>query len=747
MELHISTVLPTRNSFSVLNFPSKNPTHVSIISQPRLGFSNSSLRFANFPIKCTSHQLEDSHPDQQEEEGTEKEVNKKKAKTLDWRSVFLGETSIATNSAQLDKKKVKGKSVYVDEPGSMDWCVRARKYALKSIEERGFSYRLQRMVTPKKKKKKRKSTRGKFGKMDLAGVGRILDKLDSRDRQEEEEDDDDAELFTIDLDDDEEGEEEVSSKSDQNTLKTSIEQFADGYFEEKRAKAKEAFVQRLSQFSGPSNVKMEISLNKCIVKARTAEEVLEVISDVITSVAKGLSPSPVSPLNVATALHRIAKNMEKVQMIQTRRLGFARQREMSLLVGIAMTALPNCSAQGVSNIAWALSKIGGDLLYQSEMDRIADIAITKIDEFNAQNVANVALAYATMRHSSPDLFAKLVCRATELVETFNEQELTQFLWACATLNVYTDPFLDVLDTVFDKQVGLVSDSENDKEIEGEIENEVSSESLEDTEDLKEIEDEIDNEFSAESLEDLEVLKEIEDETSESLEDIEDWDSLDNFLASVSSYDEPHVTYALNFTRDQIGNLAWSYAVLGQTGRPLFSNIWSILTQLVQKGVSDQFREDVLFASQVYIANQCLKIENSNSGLALEGELEEKIYSVGQTKRFNIKSTSLFQKEVGRLLVATGLNWMREYSVDGYTVDAVLVDEKVAFEIDGPSHFSRNLATPLGHTMMKRRYITAAGWKLVSLSYNEWATLKGEFEQLEYLRKILGINEDVSFDEA
>lgn len=70
---------------------------------------------------------------------------------------------------------------------------------------------------------------------------------------------------------------------------------------------------------------------------------------------------------------------------------------------------------------------------------------------------------------------------------------------------------------------------------------------------------------------------------------------------------------------------------------------------------------------------------------------------------------------------------------------MLVDEKVALEIDGTTHFSRNLGTPLGHTALKRRYITTAGWKLVSLSHQEWEELQGESEQMEYLRRILGID--------
>ena len=61
-------------------------------------------------------------------------------------------------------------------------------------------------------------------------------------------------------------------------------------------------------------------------------------------------------------------------------------------------------------------------------------------------------------------------------------------------------------------------------------------------------------------------------------------------------------------------------------------------------------------------------------------------------------------------------------VSGYSIDALVTlnnGERIAVEVDGPSHFVGRSHQPTGSTLLKHRQLRYFGWRLESVPYWEW----------------------------
>lgn len=556
-----------------------------------------------------------------------------------------------------------------DASAAADWAEQARQRALLALEARNptAASLLKKKIEPQSdvKKNKKKKEKKKPAKNGSAGLLAIQTRLSSKrvEKSVRMADDDDIDGLLID------------SRSDLGTWQLN-ENRGKLIFSPEVAKNKEQVIEREKVF------------NRRLVEAKDAQEVLEVVGNAEERIRLLGFPSLLTPLNAATALHRIAKHMETSGTPKSDRLAFARKKYMAELVARAMEVLSGCSAQGLSNIAWALSKVGGSSLYFSEMDRIAEVALAKISEFNAQNVANTLGAYASMQHAVPSLFASLSDHVCDIVESFNSQELAQVLWAHAELSQPADPLLDVLDSVFLllEKTPLLSVVSPDS-------------CAADTDDV--------NTFS---------LK----------------DSSSRTFADIKPYG--------NASAEHLANLAWSYAVLNQIDRPSFKYFWQMLDSVTFRNAGDSSESKSALStwhlSQVHQVNLCLQYEYPQSGLILRTWLKDLAAEAWEKHKSYTWSTSTYQKDVKWLLVSMGENWVAEYTAADYSLDLALVEEKTAIEFDGPSHFIRNTGLPLGHTILKRRLLTGSGWRVLSIPYEEWEELNGEAEQMRYLKELL-----------
>ena len=86
--------------------------------------------------------------------------------------------------------------------------------------------------------------------------------------------------------------------------------------------------------------------------------------------------------------------------------------------------------------------------------------------------------------------------------------------------------------------------------------------------------------------------------------------------------------------------------------------------------------------------------------------------------------SEFQRSVAAALAAVQHGFEEEHLEPrtGYSLDLALPSSRVAVEVDGPSHFllpdGRGVRKPNGPTLLKRRLLTAAGWRVISVPFYE-----------------------------
>ena len=109
------------------------------------------------------------------------------------------------------------------------------------------------------------------------------------------------------------------------------------------------------------------------------------------------------------------------------------------------------------------------------------------------------------------------------------------------------------------------------------------------------------------------------------------------------------------------------------------------------------------------------------------------------------TTSSLQREVGRAMHRLRVPFTDEFITgEGYSIDLVVEEKRIAIEVDGPHHFTQQM-TETGATKLKQRQLTALGWTCVQVTYKDWprshSGAGGDYQgtimlQEQLLRKLL-----------
>ena len=230
----------------------------------------------------------------------------------------------------------------------------------------------------------------------------------------------------------------------------------------------------------------------------------------------------------------------------------------------------------------------------------------------------------------------------------------------------------------------------------------------------------------------------------------------------------------DFNKQALSNTAWAFATAGHTAPALFD---IISAEVVRRGLNDfdaQILSNLAWAfavlnppsadklfSMASFTMRCVHLETSLSRSELS-QLHQ--WSLWREERGALwqglpeslrqaccdafisqgERPSRLQCNVVRAIRAQCAHVQEEYRCEttGYSIDAVATlknGDRIAVEVDGPSHYLGGSQQPTGATQLKRRQLRHFGLRLVSMPYWEWgrssngavASLAKHFQEMSH----------------
>ena len=240
-------------------------------------------------------------------------------------------------------------------------------------------------------------------------------------------------------------------------------------------------------------------------------------------------------------------------------------------------------------------------------------------------------------------------------------------------------------------------------------------------------------------------------------------------------------------RQELANVAWSCAVLGQYPKDLMTVLYTGLlgTSNDPEQVTQVFKDDGLQTSSImtlYYVQVAADVEAADLRLSLPqgfpngwGEADEHRHvMVDENDLVEMSSSMLtltvskLQRKAASTFDKIGFHNILEHIIDTdeikneygislppspkefLSIDIADVDRKIGIEVDGPGHFVCVIDKPgksdrgdfcvNGPTLLKHRLLTHLGWNIIHLPYWEFQDLGGnEKKEMNYCQSLLDNN--------
>ena len=204
-----------------------------------------------------------------------------------------------------------------------------------------------------------------------------------------------------------------------------------------------------------------------------------------------------------------------------------------------------------------------------------------------------------------------------------------------------------------------------------------------------------------------------------------------------------VRVAPTMNAQNVANTLWAYATLGWHAAE-GSMRWALEGVSVFRELAESMVHDhgLLLSTSPLLLSQLLQAHLASQYLhlglvTLPPCLLQVAVEAYRDHARNV-TVSRGQREVAGSLHRLGISHELEHiTADGlFSIDLAIVDQRIAIEFDGPSHFMRNTFEPLGHTRLRDRLLSAMGWHVVSIPFFDWDELLQPEQMDAYVRQRL-----------
>ena len=433
----------------------------------------------------------------------------------------------------------------------------------------------------------------------------------------------------------------------------------------------------------------------------------------------------------------------------------------------SIKALPNMwSSQSVSNILWAMASVHKDIRPRHDplLRTLTVYVERKANSFIGQGLANTLWALATLDYTpSAKILEIITQRWLKYVEEMGMGECANLMWSYGSLKY--NPGEEILRKVSDR-IAKADPQELQLTMLCNIiwafanfdyipPNDVMSTMLEIARKHIKNEEQLQTQSLSNIMWSLANLSYI---------------PTDDFLVDLHARSLKEIR-AKAFSSQGLSNMLWAWATLGinpgteilhefseECGHQINSfvsqavsnSLWAfcVLEHWPEKWVVDAYRAKLLEIektlihridyTQIFQANMTFDRFTSFEPLITTPTMLETAKQAWRA--LNCKVTiSNMHREVSESLNEMGIPHELEYITDDglFSLDIALKGRKLCIEVDGPSHFSRNIPTQrMGPDVLRRRFLEADGWAMVNVLWWEWSEQVKTNRRTAYLAKLL-----------